>query len=288
MLGSLVASCNLNDMPKFDNKDSFAAFPKSTMKIAENGGTLNVPVHVTSLGVGTTITYEFVDGTAKQGVDFDDDSDAATAGTLTFTADQSELTIPVKILPHIGTFTGDLSFTIKFKSTGDIQAGASNTCTVTITDTDHPLAFLLGSYDATAVSQWYGNMAWTVTLSKDEEDVTKIWMSDPCPYFASYNYSSKIYGIVNAEKTQIVFPNRQGHVSAYETAIVGFDTVDPYDATTDMDLIANITTDSEGNVTITFPNGYGTFNTGDTYDVVLDIDNEYYAIYDGGTKLVKK
>jgi len=281
-LGSLVASCNLNEMPTFNDSDAFAAFAKSSMKIAEDGGTLNIPVHVTSLaGVSTTISYEFVNGSAKQGVDFED---ASGSGTLTFSAGESEKNIAVKILPHLGTFTGDLGFSIKFKSTGDIKMGASNSCDVVISDIDHPLSNLFGTYSATAMSPWYGDFSWEVTISKDESDISKVWLSDPDPYFASYGYAAKIYGIVNSDKTQIVFPSRQDHVSQYTTAIVGFDAEDPYEASSDADIVATIAADG----TITFTNAYGVFWTGDGYDYVMDIDNEYYVYYLGGTTFKKQ
>ena len=130
VLGSLVAGCNLNSMPIFDDEDAFAAFPNNAMKVAENAGTLNIPVHVASFsGVNTTVTYEFVNGSAKQGVDFED---ASGTGSISFSGSESTKNITVKIIEHPGVFTGDLNFSVKFKSAGDTKIGASNTCTVTI------------------------------------------------------------------------------------------------------------------------------------------------------------
>ena len=281
LLGSVVASCHLNEMPKFNDQDAFASFSKNSLKIAEDGGTLNIPVHVTSLGgVATTISYEFVNGTATQGVDFED---ASGSGTITFSAGETEKNISVKILPHLGTFTGDRSFSVKFKSTGEIKMGAGNTCNVTISDIDHPLSALFGTYKATASSPWRGAFSWEVTIGKDESDVSKVWLTDPDPYFASYGYASKIYGIVNADKTQIVFPSRQDHVAAYSTAIVGFTTPDPY-AGAEGDLIAEIAADG----TITLSNGWGVYYAGDGFDYTLDIDDMYYVYYEGGAAVFKK
>ena len=280
VLGALVASCNLNDFPTFDDKDAFASFSQSSMKIAEDGGTINIPVHITSLsGVATTVSYEFVNGSATQGVDFEDSGN----GTITFAAGESEKNIAVRIISHLGTFTGDRSFSVKFKSTGDAKMGASNSCSVVISDIDHPLSALFGTYTATAFSQWYGDFAWEVVISKDASDVSKIWMTDPDPYFASYGYSATIYGVVSSDMTQLVFPSRQTHVSAYDTSIVGFDSEDPYEATAESDIIATI---SGG--TITYTNAWGVFYVPDGYDVVLNIDDEYYAVYDAGTTLKKQ
>lgn len=282
VLGALVASCSLNPFPTFNDADAFVAFPNSSIKVTETVGTVAVPVHMTTLnGVATTVTYEFVNGSATQGVDFED---ASGSGTVSFAAGEYEKFVNIKILPHLGVFTGDKTFSVKFKSTGDAACGASDICTVTISDTDHPLSALFGTYTATAFSQWEGNFSWEVTLSKDESDVSKIWLSDPDPYFASYGYSAKIYGIVNSDKTQIIFPSRQTHVSAYETAIVGFDAEDPYKASSDADIVANIAPDG----TITFTNAWGVFWTGDGYDYVLEIDDEYYVIYDAGTTYKKQ
>ena len=280
VLGALVASCNLNEFPTFDDNDAFASFSKSSMKIAEDGGTLNIPVHVTSLGgVATTVSYEFVNGTATQGVDFEDSGN----GTITFAAGETEKNIAVRIISHLGTFTGDRAFSVKFKSTGDIKMGASNSCSVVISDIDHPLSALFGSYVGTADSPWYGGFQWDVTISKDEADISKIWLSDPDPYFASYGYTAKIYGVVNSDKTEITFPSRQAHVSAYSTAFVGFDSEDPYEATAESDVFATIS-----GSTITFTNAWGIFYEPDGYDVVLDVDNEYYVIYNAGTTFKKQ
>lgn len=143
---------------------------------------------------------------------------------------------------------------------------------------DHPLSSILGAYQGTATSQWRGDFSWEVTLSEDLEDDHKVWLINPCPYFASYGYTARIYGIVNDAKTEIVFPSRQTHVSQYSTVIVGFNSVNPLEATAEADIIATIGEDG----TITFTNGWGTFYTGDGFDVVLDFDREYYEIYNGG------
>lgn len=282
LMGALVASCNLNNFPTFNDDDAFTAFTKSSMTIAENGGTLNIPVHVTSLGgVSTTVTYEFVNGTASQGVDFED---ASGTGSINFAAGETEKYISVRIIDHPGVFTGDLSFSVRFKSTGDVKSGIVNSCDVTITDIDHPLSNILGTYTANAYTQWYEETyKWTVTISKDNSDLSKVWISDIDPYFGSYGYSTRVYGIVNDDKTEILIPGRQVLVSSYSTALVGFNAVDPYDATSDADIIVTIGEDG----TLTIPNGWGIFGTGDGYDTVLDIDMEYYDILDGGATLKK-
>ena len=204
VMGSLVASCHLNELPTFDDNDAFAAFTKSTMTIAENGGTLNIPVHVSSLGgVATTVTYEFVNGSAKQGVDFED---ASGTGSISFSAGESEKNIVVKIIEHPGVFTGDRSFSVKFKSAGDTKIGANNVCNVTINDLDHPLSALFGTYTAKGTSYFSGPVEEEMTFMKDDSDVTKVWIDN---LFCNSGWSGSdtmFYGIVNDDMTLITIP----------------------------------------------------------------------------------
>lgn len=231
VLGSLVAACNLNPMPTFDDKDAFAAFPNSAMKIAENGGTLNIPVHVASLnGVNTTVTYEFVNGTAKQGVDFED---ASGTGSLSFSGTESTKNIQVRIIEHPGVFTGDLNFSVKFKSAGDTQIGANNVCTVTINDLDHPLASILGEYTAKGTSYFNGDDEWIMTFKKDASDVTKVWIDN---IFGSAGWAgddTMFYGVVDANVTNIAVPLGQETEYVYSNGnacvLLGFDGEEGWD-----------------------------------------------------------
>jgi hypothetical protein len=231
VLGSLVAACNLNPMPTFDDKDAFAAFPNSAMKIAENGGTLNIPVHVASLGgVNTTVTYEFVNGSAKQGVDFED---ASGTGSISFSGNESTKNIQVKIIEHPGVFTGDLSFSVKFKSAGDTKIGANNVCTVTINDLDHPLASILGEYTAKGYSYFNGDDEWIMTFKKDASDVTKVWIDN---IFGSAGWAgddTMFYGVVDANVTNIAVPLGQETEYVYSNGnacvLLGFDGEEGWD-----------------------------------------------------------
>lgn len=225
LAGALIASCNINEYPTFDDNDSFAAFTTASMTISEDGGTLNIPVHVTSLnGVATTVSYEFVNGSAVQGVDFED---ASGNGTISFSAGEYEKYISVKILPHIGEFTGDRSFSVKFKSAGDVKMGASSTCSVTINDIDHPLSAILGTYTAAGESYFNGPDTWTMTLIKDPTDVSKIWIDN---IFGDASWAGDdmlFYGIVNEDMTNIAIP--LGQESEYKyggttaCVLLGFD-----------------------------------------------------------------
>jgi len=276
VLGALLASCNnLNLLPVFDDDDAFAAFPSASMKIAEDGGVLNIPVHVSSLmGVATTVSYEFVNGSATQGVDFEDSAN----GTITFAAGESEKNIAVKIISHLGTFTGDRAFTVKLKSAGDVNMGASNTCSVTINDTDHPLAAILGTYTASSVADYWGDeYDFNVTLSKDASDVSKIWISNLDPYFASYGYTAPnynyIYGVVNDDVTMITIPRLQA--VGYESVVFnGLDDPDPDVAGAETDILIEI---RDGGAKLVVVNAFGTYNAGDGF----------WSLYPGGLVLSK-
>ena len=86
---ALFSSCNLNESPKFNDKDAFVAFDKAAVSVKEEGETVVIPVTLASLkGVATTISYEAIDGEgksgAKNGVDY---KLADETGTLTFSAE---------------------------------------------------------------------------------------------------------------------------------------------------------------------------------------------------------
>lgn len=185
-VAAFAASCNMNKEPVFDDADAFVAFDKASMTCLETAKEISVPVTLASVsGVATTISYEAVDGTAKSGVNFDL---VDGAGTLTFSKDARTQYIKVKIYdPEAsyseegeregGAYTGDLKFSLKFKSTGDVNNSADNSCTITISDLDHPLSAILG--DWTFEANCRGSMAsWPCELKKDANDDHMVWFYD--------------------------------------------------------------------------------------------------------------
>lgn len=231
LMGSLVASCNINEMPTFNDSDAFAAFKTSSMSIAEDGGTLNIPVSVTSLGgVATTVSYEFVNGSAKQGVDFED---ASGSGTISFGAGETLKNIAVKIINHPGVFTGDLKFSVKFKSAGDVKMGASNTCAVTINDLDHPLSAILGDYACKSMSAWGDDLEWIMNFSKDASDVSKVWIFNIFASAGWADWDTIFYGLVDDDLTNIAVPLGQETEYKYggttPCVLLGFDGEEGWD-----------------------------------------------------------
>ena len=247
----LLASCADNEHPKFNDADAFAAFTKSSMSVNENveSGELKIPVLFTSLaGLNKSVDFEIVDGTAAQGVNFEVTN---ASNTLSFTKEAPEQYITIKVNDN-DTFGGDISFTINLKETGDTNLGASKTCSVTIIDDEHPLAFMLGNYSGNAESFYNGPTVWDLTLEKDPDDVSVVWISNMVPGGSLV----PIYGVVNDEKTEIRIPVCQslGVHSSY-----GDITLDCYDATGDeyIEKGGNVIGTIDANGTITINNWMG-------------------------------
>ena len=215
-LAAFAASCNLNSDPVFDDADAFVAFDKTAVACNETAGEISVSVTLASVkGIATTISYEAVNGTAVAGTNFDL---VDGAGTLTFTSEARTQYIKVKIYdPGVtytedgeresGLYTGDLKFSLKFKSTGDVNQGTDNSCTITIGDLDHPLSAILGDWTFSALCR--GAMAsWPCELRKDPSDDHMVWFYD-LVYFSRSGWDGwdiSYYGTVSEDLTTITIP----------------------------------------------------------------------------------
>jgi hypothetical protein len=202
---AFLGGCELNDYPQFDDSDAFVAFEKARTSVNEDAGTLDVSIRLTSIKkISSTVTFEIIDSTAKQGIDF---NLVGGASVLTFDGSSSVQSIRLSILPHTGTFTGDRLFGIKITNPGSVDAGNLVTTWVTISDLDHPLAAILGNYTASGDDAWGGGVySWNARFEKDASDVTKVWIRD---VFAGYALPIEVYGIVNDDKTEISIPVHQ-------------------------------------------------------------------------------
>lgn len=172
---AVLASCsNLNETPSFSKSESYVSFAKAKASVDENGGSITIPVNMASISpIATSVSYVITPGTAAETENYSDTNESAV---LTFDGTSRSAEIVVNIVDHSGEYTGDLDFTIELLSATGMKIGAENTCTVTIGDLDHPLAAILGSYDASAVSYWDGAVSWTMTLYKDAKDVNVVWI----------------------------------------------------------------------------------------------------------------
>ena len=200
-----LASCNLNDYPTFQESDSLVAMDKSAIIVDETVGTISIPVTIASIDpIKTAVTYEVVENTAQLGTDFTLEDDSAV---LSF--DGKERT--KYIVVDIGRYTGDLSFTINLLSAGKtLNLGANASCTVKISDLDHPLGSILGSYTAKANDYFGGGatVTWTLTMYKDDVDTKVVWIDGITAYFAEKYPSAdfRVYGNVSADLTTISIP----------------------------------------------------------------------------------
>lgn len=215
-LAAFAASCNLNDNPVFNDDDAFVAFDSPSASCNETDGEISIPVTLASVqGIATTISYEAVDGSAKAGTNFDL---VDGTGTLTFSAENRTQYIKVKIYdPEVtytdegeregGRYTGDLKFTLKFKSTGSVNASADNSCTITINDLDHPLSAILGDWTFSAVCRG-ADASWPCELRKDPDDDHLVWFYDLVYLSRSGwdGWDTSYYGIVSEDLTTITIP----------------------------------------------------------------------------------
>lgn len=199
----LLTSCELNEIPKFDDADTFAYFTSPSLSISEQGGTLSIPVNLASTdGISTTVSYQIIDGTAENGTHF---TPVSGSGTLSFDSNTRTNNIEINIVDIAGVFTGDLKFTIELVNSPNAAIGADNVCEITIQDEDHPLSAILGTYSASAVGYWDGPIEWDIVFEKDSDDISLVWIHN----FVLDGSSVPVYGIVNEDMTEIKIPVEQ-------------------------------------------------------------------------------
>ena len=111
----VLASCNINEYPKFDDADAFVAIQQTSASTAENNpaGKLQIPVMLTSLsGLQGSVDFEITpaeENGAQEGVNF---TVEGSSKTLTFTKENPTQYIVLNIIDN-DTFGGDVKLTIK-------------------------------------------------------------------------------------------------------------------------------------------------------------------------------
>lgn len=212
-------SCSdLNVTPEFEDSKSFAAFDVTSVTVDENAGTVSIPVTVASVDPKmVAVAYTTTDGTAKKGVNY---TLADESAVLAFDGKTRTMNVVINIVDLAGEYTGDLSFTISLVKPGNLELGASSTCTVKIADLDHPLASILGTYTGSGLENWDGDVEWNVTFSKDDTDVTVVWISN----LAGMGSNDVMYGNVSSDMTTITIPLGQTYTynASYTGKLVGF------------------------------------------------------------------
>lgn len=262
---AMFASCDINKTPVWSDDNAFAAFDKTSISVKEDAGSVKIPVTIASIDpVEVAVTYAAVDTLgAKNGINFKLKDES---GVLAFDGEQRTAYIEIEIINDAGHFTGDLKFSVDLKGAGDLNLGANKTCTITITDNDHPLASILGTYKASADSYYFsalGHFDWEINVVKDPEDVSVVWFENLDPYFAQNGISAAIgrnrfYGNVNETMTKIVIPQDQ-KMGYQNVVLVGFDDPDPEKATAESDIIVEI---KDNGQTLTFVNSFGMYDEG--------------------------
>jgi len=205
ILAILFTACNKNELPKFDDSNAFVKLNLSSASFDEDKGTVTIPVTVVSVsGVNATVKYTVTDGKAKLDENY---RLVDPTATLTFDATNRVRNIEIELIDKPGLYTGDLDFTITLSEESSIQIGAQNSCKVTISDKDHPLTPILGTYTAAGESYFtsYGYSQWTVKIKKDANDVKKVWIEN----LVLGGTSLDVYGIVNDDMSEIRIPVMQ-------------------------------------------------------------------------------
>lgn len=201
--GLLLASCNINELPEYDDSNAFVAFTSSSVNVGEEEGSKQVEVLLTSIGgIETTVNFEVAPAETAGAVEGKHYTIEGSK-SLTFKKDAPTQKITLNIIDN-DTFDGDVKFTIKLLDPEGVQLGASKTCSVTIEDDEHPLLFILGTLSAKGPSYFNGDTEWEVRIAKDDSDLSKVWIYGLVPGGSSS--SSPVYGIVNDEKTEIRIP----------------------------------------------------------------------------------
>lgn len=277
----LIASCAENDYATFNDSDAFVAFDNKTASINETATEgIKIPVTLSSIGgIETIIELEIdsANSTAIAGENY-----TIASKNLTFTKDAPVQYITLNVTDN-DEYTGDLKLTIRLKENDKVNLGASYSCTVTIVDDEHPLAFILNDYSASADSYFEnrGHFDWTVSIIKDDADANKVWICNLEPYFGGYGYNyasgcNLFYGVVNEEKSIISVPVGQ-EIGYDAVTLAAFDDPDP-DAAGETYITSGsmeIAISADGSI-LTITNAWGMYEDG------------WWNIFNGGIELTKK
>lgn len=215
-LGAAFSCSKLNETPVFETSKSYAAFDVTSVTVDENVGTVSIPVTIASIDpMSVAVAYTTTDGTAKAGVNYSLNDPSAV---LAFDGQTRTMKIVIDIVNLAGEYTGDLSFTVSLVKPGNIDLGDSSTCTVKISDLDHPLAAILGTYTAAGTENWDGALKWDVTFAKDDNDISVVWLKN------FVNFGRSVYGNVSEDMTTITIPLGQSFAynASYTGKLVGF------------------------------------------------------------------
>lgn len=245
-------SCS-NDLPEFNDSDSFVALRQTSVSVSELGGELEIPVLLSSLnGKEGSVDFEIVSDEAAPAVEGVHFSVENVSKTLTFTKEENTQVIKLKIIDN-DTYNGDVRLTINLVNAQGVNLGADKSISITIEDDEHPLAFMLGTFIASGTSYFNGEQEWTVKIAKDDSDVSKVWITNFVEGGSSA--ANPIYGTVSEGNTEIHIPVKQTLATSSSYPHIWLEAYKGEDGEEDVNdfIVGIITTDNNGNAIISFP-----------------------------------
>lgn len=259
-------SCNPNDYPEFDDADAFVAFTSTSLSVDEFGESLEVPMLLSSLAGldGTaTVAVDAEASTAVEGVHYT----FAGEKTVSFTGEAPKQTIKINVIDN-DVFGGDVKLVLNIVSATGVNLGKATTCTITITDNEHPLQLILGTYKAKGISYFNGETEWTLQILKDNSDISKVWIYP----FVPNGTNLEIYGIVNEDLTELRIPVGQviASTSSYPNGVMlqGFRGAEGEEDILSGDYIYGAI-DENGNITIEDWFGANIDGTNSWYNIMV-------------------
>lgn len=269
----VFSACQKNDPITLQEK--FVMFETTGSAVAETNNIIGIPVMIGAPGgQGTTFNFEFsttgVANPAVEGVDF---TLVNSDKSFTFSNYYGIDTIWIQTIDN-DVYDRDKQVNIVLTSpTNGYKLAAEKMHTLTISDNEHPLALVIGSYSASATSYFNGAETYVITTSPDPNDETHLIISN----FVAGGSNLDIYGIVDldSDPMTIKIPVLQDLVSSATNPaeIAGFYGPTGADEILEGGFITgNI--DASGNITIL--DEYGSrINSGAN-------DGYWYNIYQSG------
>lgn len=243
----IFSACEKNEPVLLSKKVVF--FEKQSAAVAENSADpleINLMVAAPEGSGGTDVSISFstegLDNPAVEGTDF-----TVSGTTASFDKYFGTQTITITPTDNDVYETDKYVYMILSSATNGYELGSEDTLMLTITDNEHPLAVVIGSYSATGVSYFNGDEAWSITTAPDADDVTKLWITG----FVNAGQNLDIYGIVDVKAGTIQIPVGQ---DIYEddtnpAELAGFYGPDGSDAIPEGGFIT-INFDADGNMTV--------------------------------------
>lgn len=177
---SMFTSCDDTNEPiLLQDGDKFIAFERTTAEVKENGDKVGILVYIAGVsGTGATVNFDFdiegIDNPAVEGVDY---TLLNAEKTLTFNNYFGYDTIWIEPIDN-AEYDKNKSVNIVLSSpTNNYNLGANYIASVQVTDNEHPLSLVIGSYTIDYVSGYSsgGTGSMQVETKPNPEDETQIY-----------------------------------------------------------------------------------------------------------------